>query len=63
MKRGHVARIADLNARQDAIDTDRLAAWPDVLPDDGRASRPPRTSRIPAAERMSAASRATLASA
>ena len=33
----HVARIADLNARYvDAIDADRLEAWPDFFLDDGR---------------------------
>jgi 3-phenylpropionate/cinnamic acid dioxygenase small subunit len=33
----HVARIADLNARYaDAIDADRLEAWPDFFRDDGR---------------------------
>jgi len=33
----YVARIADLNARYvDAIDTDRLEAWPDFFLDDGR---------------------------
>jgi 3-phenylpropionate/cinnamic acid dioxygenase small subunit len=33
----HVARVADLNARYaDAIDTDRLEAWPDFFLDDGR---------------------------
>jgi 3-phenylpropionate/cinnamic acid dioxygenase small subunit len=32
----HVARIADLNARYvDAIDTDRLEAWPDFFSDEG----------------------------
>ena len=32
----HVARIADLNARYaDAIDADRLEAWPDFFSDDG----------------------------
>jgi 3-phenylpropionate/cinnamic acid dioxygenase small subunit len=32
----HVARIADLNARYaDAIDADRLEAWPDFFADDG----------------------------
>jgi 3-phenylpropionate/cinnamic acid dioxygenase small subunit len=33
----HVARVADLNARYaDAIDADRLEAWPDFFLDDGR---------------------------
>jgi anthranilate 1,2-dioxygenase small subunit/terephthalate 1,2-dioxygenase oxygenase component beta subunit len=33
----HVARIADLNARYaDAIDADRLEAWPDFFLDNGR---------------------------
>ena len=33
----HVTRIADLNARYvDAIDADRLEAWPDFFLDDGR---------------------------
>lgn len=33
----HVARIADLNARYaDAIDADRLEAWPDFFLDDGK---------------------------
>ena len=33
----HVARIADLNARYaDAIDADRLEAWPDFFLNDGR---------------------------
>jgi anthranilate 1,2-dioxygenase small subunit/terephthalate 1,2-dioxygenase oxygenase component beta subunit len=33
----HLARIADLNARYaDAIDADRLEAWPDFFLDDGR---------------------------
>ena len=33
----HVTRIADLNARYvDAIDADRLEAWPDFFFDDGR---------------------------
>jgi 3-phenylpropionate/cinnamic acid dioxygenase small subunit len=33
----HVARVADLNARYaDAIDADRLEAWPDFFVDDGR---------------------------
>ena len=33
----HVAQIADLNARYvDAIDADRLEAWPDFFLDDGR---------------------------
>jgi anthranilate 1,2-dioxygenase small subunit/terephthalate 1,2-dioxygenase oxygenase component beta subunit len=33
----HIARIADLNARYvDAIDADRLEAWPDFFLDDGR---------------------------
>ena len=33
----HVVRIADLNARYaDAIDADRLEAWPDFFLDDGR---------------------------
>jgi 3-phenylpropionate/cinnamic acid dioxygenase small subunit len=33
----HVARVADLNARYaDAIDSDRLEAWPDFFLDDGR---------------------------
>jgi 3-phenylpropionate/cinnamic acid dioxygenase small subunit len=33
----HIARIADLNARYaDAIDTDRLEAWPEFFLDDGR---------------------------
>jgi 3-phenylpropionate/cinnamic acid dioxygenase small subunit len=33
----HVARIADLNARYaDAIDADRLEAWPDFFLSDGR---------------------------
>ena len=33
----HVARIADRNARYvDAIDADRLEAWPDFFLDDGR---------------------------
>jgi len=33
----HVARVADLNARYaDAIDADRLEAWPDFFIDDGR---------------------------
>jgi 3-phenylpropionate/cinnamic acid dioxygenase small subunit len=32
----HMARIADLNARYaDAIDADRLEAWPDFFSDDG----------------------------
>ena len=32
----HVARVADLNARYaDAIDADRLEAWPDFFLDDG----------------------------
>ncbi len=32
-----VVRVADLNARYaDAIDTDRLEAWPDFFVDDGR---------------------------
>ena len=32
----HIARIADLNARYgDAIDADRLEAWPDFFLDDG----------------------------
>jgi 3-phenylpropionate/cinnamic acid dioxygenase small subunit len=32
----HVARIADLNARYaDALDADRLEAWPDFFSDDG----------------------------
>jgi 3-phenylpropionate/cinnamic acid dioxygenase small subunit len=33
----HVARVADLNARYaDALDADRLEAWPDFFLDDGR---------------------------
>ncbi len=33
----HIARVADLNARYaDAIDTDRLEAWPDFFLEDGR---------------------------
>jgi anthranilate 1,2-dioxygenase small subunit/terephthalate 1,2-dioxygenase oxygenase component beta subunit len=33
----HVARVADLNARcADAIDADRLEAWPDFFVDDAR---------------------------
>jgi 3-phenylpropionate/cinnamic acid dioxygenase small subunit len=33
----HVIRVADLNARYaDAIDADRLEAWPDFFLDDGR---------------------------
>src|SRR5712691_9626743 len=33
----HAVRIADLNARYvDAIDADRLEAWPDFFLDDGR---------------------------
>jgi 3-phenylpropionate/cinnamic acid dioxygenase small subunit len=33
----HVARVADLNARYaDAIDADRLEAWPDFFLDDAR---------------------------
>jgi 3-phenylpropionate/cinnamic acid dioxygenase small subunit len=33
----HVARVADLNARYaDAIDADRLEAWPDFFHEDGR---------------------------
>ena len=37
MKLEHVARVADLNARYtDAIDADRLEAWPDFFLDDGR---------------------------
>ena len=33
----HVARVADLNARYaDAIDADRLEAWPDFFLSDGR---------------------------
>jgi 3-phenylpropionate/cinnamic acid dioxygenase small subunit len=33
----HVIRVADLNARYaDAIDSDRLEAWPDFFLDDGR---------------------------
>jgi 3-phenylpropionate/cinnamic acid dioxygenase small subunit len=33
----HIARVADLNARYaDAIDSDRLEAWPDFFLDDGR---------------------------
>src|SRR5215470_16371438 len=33
----HLARVADLNARYaDAIDADRLEAWPDFFLDDGR---------------------------
>jgi 3-phenylpropionate/cinnamic acid dioxygenase small subunit len=33
----HVARVADLNARYaDAIDADRLEAWPDFFLNDGR---------------------------
>ena len=33
----HICRIADLNARYaDAIDADRLEAWPDFFVDDGR---------------------------
>jgi len=33
----HVARMADLNARYaEAIDADRLEAWPDFFLDDGR---------------------------
>ena len=33
----HVVRVADLNARYaDAIDADRLEAWPDFFLDDGR---------------------------
>ena len=33
----HVARVADLNARYaDAIDADRLEAWPDFFLEDGR---------------------------
>src|SRR5580704_10557894 len=33
----HVARVADLNACYvDAIDADRLEAWPDFFLDDGR---------------------------
>src|ERR1700721_2814489 len=32
----HIARVADLNARYvDAIDADRLEAWPDFFCDDG----------------------------
>ena len=32
----HIARIADLNARYaEAIDADRLEAWPDFFLDDG----------------------------
>jgi 3-phenylpropionate/cinnamic acid dioxygenase small subunit len=37
MKLEHVARVADLNARYaDAIDADRLEAWPDFFLNDGR---------------------------
>jgi 3-phenylpropionate/cinnamic acid dioxygenase small subunit len=37
MKLEHVARVADLNVRYtDAIDADRLEAWPDFFLDDGR---------------------------
>jgi hypothetical protein len=38
--------IADLNARDDAIDTDRLEGGPDLFLDDrATASLPPTTSR------------------
>src|SRR5712692_7799493 len=37
MNLDHVARVADLNARYtDAIDADRLEAWPDFFTEDGR---------------------------
>src|SRR6202140_4512515 len=33
----HITRVADLNARYvDAIDADRLEAWPDFFLEDGR---------------------------